>query len=86
MSFWLCFVITEAYRWPLEPNQAAMKVRVHSVRSIGTSLLFKKKFAVQQILRAGMWKSHTMFTSFCLRDVTHRSIDTSFIGPVVTTQ
>ena len=60
-----------------------MKAKMHEVRNIGTSLLFKINFAVQQVLRAGMWKSQTLFTSFSLRDVIPRSSDTFSVGPVV---
>ena len=52
---------------------------------IGPLLLFKKNFAVQQVLRGGTWKPQSTI-SFCLRDVIHRSMDTFSIDPVVAAQ
>ena len=51
--------------------------------SIRTSVLFKKNFVVQQVLKVDMWASQTSFTSFHQRDVTHRNTDSSSIGPVI---
>ena len=53
---------------------------------IGVSLQFRKYFAVQQVLMAGTWKFPFTFTSFYLRDITHKSMDTFSIGPVVAAQ
>ena len=39
--------------------------------------LFKKNFVVIQVLHIGTWQSQMMSTSFCLRDVIHKSLDTS---------
>ena len=47
---------------------------------------FKKNFEVCRHLRAGTWASQSTFTSFYLRDVIGRSMDTFFIGPVVASQ
>ena len=49
-------------------------------------LLFKKNFAVDQVLKAGTWRRHTTFTRHYLRDIAHRSLDTFHLGPVVTAQ
>ena len=86
ISFWLPFAVNEAYGLSLDPNQAAVRVKAHELRIIRTSLFLKKIFAVQQVLRAGMWKSQNLFTSFCLRDVTHRFMNTFSIRPMVATQ
>ena len=56
------------------------------IRGIGITLLFKKNCAIQQVLRAGTWKTQTIFTSFYRRDVTHKSMDTFSIGSVVGAQ
>ena len=56
------------------------------MRSIGSSLLFKKNFAFQQVLRTRMYKPQTMFSLFYHKDVTHRTMDAFFIGPVVAAQ
>ena len=56
-----------------------MRARTPEVRSIRTSLLIKI-FGVQRGLRVGAWNSQMTFTSFHLRDVTHRSMDLLPLG------
>ena len=85
-SFWSWSIISETHRTASNPVCAAVKARSHGVRSIGTILLFKKNLAFQQVMRAGMWMSQTTLTSFYLREVTHKSMDTLSIGPVMAAQ
>ena len=49
VSFWLCSVINEAYKTSAETDYRAVKAEMCS---IGISTLFRKNFAVQQVLRA----------------------------------
>ena len=56
-----------------------MRASTPEVRSIRTSLL-TEIFAVQRSLRVGAWNSQMTFTSFHLRDVTHRSMDLLPLG------
>ena len=60
--------------------------RARETRGIAPSLLFKKNFAVAQVLKAGTWRRHTTFTSHYLRDLAHRSLETSHLGSVVAAQ
>ena len=53
---------------------------------IAPPLLFKKNFAVDQVLKADTWRRHTTFTRHYLRDLVHRSLDTFHLGPVVAAQ
>ena len=85
VSGWLRQVITWAYR-SSGRGDAIPRVRAHEVRGVGSSLLFGKNMAVEQVLRAGTWKRQSTFTRFYLRDVTHRSLDTFSLGPVVAAQ
>ena len=55
------------------------KVRAHKVRGISTSMLCKN-FAFKQVMRIGTLVSQTLFTSFCLRNVSHWSLVTFSIG------
>ena len=57
-----------------------MKTKPHKVCSTVASILFRKNFAVQQVKRGGKWVSPTLFTSFYLREVTRRSMDSYFTG------
>ena len=53
------------------------------VRKIANSLLFRRSCAIQQVLKAGTWSSHSTFVALYLRDITHRHMDTFSIYFVV---
>ena len=86
-SFWLRKTISRAYqllgRSILDPPP-----RGRETRGIAPSLLFRKDFAVAQVLKAGTWHRHrhTTFTCHYLRDLAHRSLETFHLGPVVAAQ
>ena len=85
VSFWLRKTISRAY----ELSGTALPVpapRALETRGIAPSLLFKKNFAVDQVLKAGTWCRHTTFTCHYLRDIAHRSLDIFHLGPVVAAQ
>ena len=84
ISFWLREVIRKAY--VSSGEDAPARIRSHELRAIAPSAAFKRNFAVGQVMRAGVWSRQTTFTSFYLRDVTHRSLDTFSLGPVVAAQ
>ena len=60
--------------------------RAQQTRSIAPSLLFKKNFAVNQVLKAGTLRKHTTFTHHYLRNLAHRSFEAFHLGPVVAAQ
>ena len=88
------------YRRPLSPTgsrsqyhvptsfqvQPVPAPRARETRGIAPSLLFKKNFTVEQVLKAGTWCRHTTFTRHYLRDLAHQSLDTFHLGPVVAAQ
>ena len=85
VSFWLWKMISRAYQLsgrsvPDPPPRA------QETRGIAPSLLFKKNFAVDQVLKAGTWRRHTTFTRHYLRDLAHRSLETVHLGPVMAAQ
>ena len=62
VSFWLRKTISRAY----ELSGTALPVpapRARETRGIAPSILFRKNFAVDQVLKAGTWHRHTTFTS-----------------------
>ena len=83
VSFWLRKTISRTCllsgSFVLDPPP-----RARETRGIAPSLLFKKNFAVDQVLKAGTWLRHTTFTHHYLRDLAHRSLETFHLGPVVT--
>ena len=85
VSFWLRKTISRAY----ELSGIALPVpapRARKTRGIAPSILFRKNFAVDQVLKAGTWRRHTTFTRHYLRDIAHKSLDTFHLGPVVAAQ
>ena len=85
VSFWLWKMISRAY----ELSGTALPVpapRARETRGIAPSILFRKNFAVDQVLKAGTWRRHTTFTRHYLRDIAHKSLDTFHLGPVVAAQ
>ena len=85
VSFWLRKTTSRAY----ELSGTALPVpapRARETRGIAPSILFRKNFAVDQVLKAGTWRRHTTFTRHYLRDIAHKSLDTFHLGPVVAAQ
>ena len=85
VSFWLRKTISRAY----ELSGTALPVpapRARETRGIAPSILFRKNFAVDQVLKVGTWRRHTTFTRHYLRDIAHKSLDTFHLGPVVAAQ
>ena len=85
VSFWLRKTISRSY----ELSGTALPVpapRARETRGIAPSILFRKNFAVDQVLKAGTWRRHTTFTRHYLRDIAHKSLDTFHLGPVVAAQ
>ena len=85
VSFWLRKTISHAYQLS-GTEQPVPAPRAREIRGIAPSLLFKKNFAVDQVLKAGTWRKHTTFTRHYLRDITHRPLETFHLGPVVAAQ
>ena len=82
---WLRKTISRAYELP-GTEQPVPAPRARETCGIAPSLLFKKNFAVDQVLKVGTWRRHTTFTRHYLRDLAHRSLDTFHLGPVVAAQ
>ena len=85
VSFWLHKVISLAYQLSGKPLPSLSPL-VRETRGIAPSLLFKKNYAVSQVLKAGTWYRHTTFMRHYLRDLPHKSLDTFHLGPVVAAQ
>ena len=85
VSFWLRKPISRAYKL----SGTALPVpapRARETRGIAPSILFRKNFAVDQVLKADTWRRHTTFMRHYLRDIAHKSLDTFHLGPVVAAQ
>ena len=85
VSFWLRKTISHAYELS-DTEKPVPAPQARETRGIAPSLLFKKNFAVDQVLKAGTWRRHTTFTRHYLRDLAHRSLNTFHLGPLVAAQ
>ena len=84
-SSWLRSVISLAYQLSGKALSAPSPL-ARETRGIAPSLLFKKKYAISQVLKASTWRHHTTFTRHYPRDLSHKSLDTFHLGPVVAAQ
>ena len=84
VSYWIRQVISRAYS--LAGEAAVPRPRARETRGLGPSLLFKKNYAVEAVLRAGTWRRQSTFSRFYLRDLAHKTLDTFHLGPVVAAQ
>ena len=76
ISFWLRSIISLAHASTLEEDCLSLRVRPHEVTEVATTLLFMRNCAAHQ----------STFSSFYLRDVSPRHLDTFSIWPVVVAQ
>ena len=67
-SFFIRDFISKAYESSPDPGPS-VRPRAHSVRGMATSTAFLRNYSVASVLEAAMWKSHSVFTSFYLKDV-----------------
>ena len=84
VSYWIRQVISRAYSGV--EDSAVPRPSARETRGLGPSLLFKKNFSVEAVLRAGTWRRHSTFSRFYLRDLASRTLDTYHLGPVVAAQ
>ena len=83
ISYWIRRVISRAHS---EAGDPVPRPLARETRGIGPSLLFKKNYSVESVLRAGTWKRQSTFSRFYLRDLASKTLDTYHLGPVVAAQ
>ena len=82
ISFWLHEVI-EWVNQSSEGEDPLPRYCAHEIKGIAPTMLFRRNFTMDQVLKAGVWKSQITFTSFYLRDITYKSLDTFSLVTVV---
>ena len=82
ISYFLREVISQAPGSEASPGPSA-RPRAHSIRAMATSVAFLRNYSVSAILEAATWKSHSVFSSFYLRDVLLSSSEGFGLGPFV---
>ena len=85
ISLWHRSTISHPYDSTSDADSKAVRVKAHEVCKISISLLFKKNYAVQQVLKAGTKSSQSTLSFFYSKDLKHSYMDAFYISPVVTT-
>lgn len=83
ISFLLRATIKEAHAAFPDSAGPEFRVRAHDVRGIATSMLLWKNCSIPAILRAGHWRSRSVFADRYLRDLAREDGDLFTLGPVV---
>ena len=85
VSRWIKHAIRAAYEAAESDTNLLQlhKVKAHDVRAMSASLAFLRSVALDDIMAAASWSSHTTFTSHYLRDLSVQSDDLFRLGPLV---
>ena len=83
ISFFLRQVILDAHAWVPENRYAELKVKAHDIRSVATSVAFKKNVPIRNILEAATWRSQSVFSNFYLKECEFSFNDRFRLGPIV---
>ena len=81
ISYFLREVISQSVSNSSPGPSAGM--RAHSIRGMATSSAFLKNFSLPKVLEAATWKSSSVFTSFCLKDVAFSFLNGFGLSPFV---
>ena len=60
-----------------------LKVKIHELRGVSTSIAFKKNLSLQTVMEAAQWRCHSVFASHYLKDVELTYDDCRTLGPLV---
>ena len=86
MSFLLKSLIRDAHINFSPNDERILKVKAHDIRSMATSLAFKKNIALDKILEAANWRTKNIFASVYLKDFVFNFKDLYALGPLVAAQ
>ena len=88
ISRWIALAVKKAYEVVSQNTgiQTLYHVKAHDVRALSASLAWTNQTALEDVLAAAGWKTHTTFTSFYLRDLTLQTEDLMSLGPLVASQ
>jgi len=86
ISSWTKRIIEEAHRDCPKEVLSSLKVNVHEVRAIATSVAFYGNTAIEDVLKAARWQHQSTFTTFYLRDVAQDLEGVRRFGPFMAAQ
>ena len=86
ISGWISSVIRLAYKNLSTVKLSMLKSKAHELRALSTSWAYFNKTPMEDIVRAAVWSSQSVFAKFYLRDLSRQSQNLSLLGPVVSAQ
>ena len=60
-----------------------LKVKIHELRGVSTTLAFKKNLSLKTVMEAAQWRCHSVFASHYLKDVELTYEDCRTLGPLL---
>ena len=60
-----------------------LKVKIHKLRGISTTLAFEKNLSLQKVMEAAQWRCHSVFASHYLKDISFDYDDCRTLGPLL---
>ena len=83
LSSWLKQTILPCYKQADQQALDLVQVKVYDIRAFAAFKAFYSGVSVDQIMQAGHWKAHNIFTNFDLKDLTWSDDNNMYLGPVV---
>ena len=83
LAFFLRQAILSRHQEASAETLRLSRVLAHEIRTLSSSLLFKKNRSLRDIQDSEIWHCNSTFVSCYLRDVSHSFLDVSALGPVV---
>ena len=76
-------VIREAHE-NLRPDLLPLlKVKMHELRGVSTTLAFKENLSLKAVMEAAQWRCHSVFASHYLKDIAYDYTDCRTLGPLL---
>lgn len=86
LSSWVKRLLNDIH---LDPNKDVAQVSgrtTHEIRALAATLAFTSQAGLDEVLKACTWKTHSTFTDFYLRDLSHIRDNLMTLGPLVAAQ
>jgi integrase len=83
ISSWVKQTIKHAYETLSLEDRTMHTLSTHEIRAMAASLSIQANYNLDSILNACVWKQHTTFTDFYLRDLSHIIGRLRTLGPLV---
>ena len=83
LSSWTKLLIQLAYKTVSDQDLLLRDISAHEARGIAASLAVQATFSLEDIMASCIWKNHSTFTDYYLRDVSYILENLHTLGPIV---